>query len=297
MTFSISYRPEGVTNVLHADFHSLASQAGVPVHSMEGKMADPALVDQVRRWAPDAIVVVGWYHMVPRAIREIAPVYGMHASLLPDYSGGAPLVWAIINGEQRTGITLFKMDEGVDSGEIAGQLATPIYPEDTIATLYARIEELGLELLRTQMPRLATGDAVLTPQEHSKRRVFPQRKPEDGQIDWTWNARRIYDFVRAQTRPYPGAFTFHAGRKIMIWEAWVTDERPNLGALAPGDLLQLCESGTQTGLLVSTGRGETLLLTKLGLDGQVTDACEFARRFELKAGSRFLLQGGMNASA
>lgn len=147
-------------------------------------MKDPELFSKVSSWQPDAFLVAGWYHMIPLEWRELASAYGLHASMLPDYSGGAPLVWAIINGEKQTGITLFKMDGGVDSGPIAAQISEPIFHDDTIATLYARIEECGLKLIRNALPALAKGDLLLQEQDERHRRIFPQRSPEDGLISW-----------------------------------------------------------------------------------------------------------------
>ena len=111
--FAISYAEDGVENVLHGDFEPFARDLGVPLHVMTGKMSDPVVDDFVASVRPDLLLVVGWYHMVPSRIRERAPAFGLHASLLPDYSGGAPLVWAIINGERETGITLFRFDDGL----------------------------------------------------------------------------------------------------------------------------------------------------------------------------------------
>lgn len=218
-TFAISYRPEGVTNVLHADVRSLCDAKGIPCVTLERSMREEALYDAVRGWQPDAFLVVGWYHMIPRNWRSLAPAYGLHASLLPDYSGGAPLVWAMINGETKTGISLFQMDDGVDSGPIVGQAEERILDGDTIKTLYSRIEERGLELLKVALPRLATGVADFKIQDESKRRVFPQRSPKDGRIDWTQDAVSIDRFIRAQTRPYPGAYTTLKGESITIWSA------------------------------------------------------------------------------
>jgi len=216
--FAISYRPEGVTNVLHADVRSLCDAKGIPCETLERSMREEALYDAVRGWQPDAFLVVGWYHMIPRNWRALAPAYGLHASLLPDYSGGAPLVWAMINGETRTGISLFQMDDGVDSGPILGQAEEPILDGDTIKTLYSRIEERGLELLKVALPKLAAGAAEFKTQDESKRRVFPQRSPEDGLIDWTHDAKSIDRFIRAQTRPYPGAYTTLSGENLIVWE-------------------------------------------------------------------------------
>lgn len=218
-TFAISYRPDGVTNVLHADIANFAQSNDIPARSLQGSMNEQSLWEAVCNWEPDAFLVAGWYHMIPRQWRDLAPAYGLHASLLPEYSGGAPLVWAMINGEPKTGITLFQMDDGVDSGPIAGQKGEPIYPDDTIATLYARIEERGLELLKEVLPQLAAGTLRLTAQDHSRRQVVLQRTPEDGWIDWNQDANKIARFIRAQTRPYPGAYTSFNKRPLHIWRA------------------------------------------------------------------------------
>lgn len=247
-TFAISYRPEGVTNVLHADVRSLCDAIGIPCVTLERSMRDEALYDAVRGWQPDAFLVVGWYHMIPRNWRSLAPAYGLHASLLPDYSGGAPLVWAMINGETKTGISLFQMDDGVDSGPIVGQAEERILDGDTIRTLYSRIEERGLELLKAALPRLANGVADFKLQDESKRRVFPQRSPKDGRIDWTQDAVSIDRFIRAQTRPYPGAYTTLDGEGLTIWSASSSVESLGLPAgtvLCDGSVYQVsCGSGS-----------------------------------------------------
>jgi methionyl-tRNA formyltransferase len=220
-TFVISYCPSGVGNVLHADVAGVAHSHAIPVRTLERAMNEPGLFEEVAEWKPDAFLVAGWYHMIPRRWRELAPAYGLHASLLPDYSGGAPLVWAMINGEKRTGITLFQMDDGVDSGPIAGQREELIFPMDTIATLYARVEERGLELLVEVLPQLARGTLKLQSQDETNRRIVPQRSPEDGLIRWNKDATSIDRFIRAQTRPYPGAFSILDGKPLHIWQAQV----------------------------------------------------------------------------
>jgi methionyl-tRNA formyltransferase len=222
--FTISYRPDGVSNVLYANVAKFAADRGLPCRTLLRSMADASLLDAVVAWKPDAFLVAGWYHMLPKVWRDLAPAYGLHASLLPDYSGGAPLVWAMINGETKTGITMFQMDDGVDSGPIVDQAEETIYPDDTIATLYARIEDRGLELLSRALPRLADGSAKVVPQPRQGRRVMPQRSPENGRIDWRWDPARITRFIRAQTFPYPGAFDMLEGEPIHFWQAKVDPE-------------------------------------------------------------------------
>lgn len=269
-TFHISYRPSGVTNVLHADISSFTTARSLPTMILRDGMKDPALLDAVRSWQPDAFLISGWYHMVPRSWRELAPAYGLHASLLPDYSGGAPLVWAIINGEERTGITLFKMDDGVDSGPIAAQASEPILADDTIATLYARIEERGLELIRRALPQVANGSIELKAQDESRRRVFRQRGPEDGLIVWSQNAAGIDRFIRAQTRPYPGAFSVLDGRMLTIWRADVDMASHNL---APGTI-----HGYRRGYAVACGHGR-ILLREVACGGKDLDPVDLSELF------------------
>ncbi len=131
----------------------------------------------------------------------------------------APLVWAMINGETKTGITLFKMDVGVDVGQILGPAEEVVEPRDTIATLYARIEERGLELIEYCLPKLAGGSVRFITQDEAQRRIRPQRSPEDGCIDWSRSAEFIDRFTRAQTKPYPGAFTQLGDKPLHIWVA------------------------------------------------------------------------------
>lgn len=260
-TFNISYSDKLVTNVLHADFVTWAAQHALPCHEMARSMRDEGLLAWVRSLEPQLFVVSGWYHMVPKVLRDIAPAIGLHASLLPDYSGGAPLVWAMINGESRTGITLFQMDDGVDSGPIIGQAEEPILATDTIGSLYARIEGRGLELLERHLPALAAGTAELRTQDESARRVFPQRSPKDGWIDWNQDAKTIDRFIRAQTRPYPGAFTsLDDGRRLTIWSASPLEENDGL---APSSVTQVGNS-----LRVQCAQG-SLLLREVGCEDQV----------------------------
>lgn len=220
--FSISYSASRVKNVLHSNLLKFAAERGIGVCSIDRSMNEPKIFNEVTKWKPDAFLVVGWYHMIPKSWRDLAPAYGLHASLLPDYSGGAPLVWAMINGEVKTGITMFKMDDGVDSGPIIGQVEEKIFPEDTISTLYDRIEERGIELLKEILPQLVCGKLKLRPQDELNRRIMPQRSPKDGLIDWTKDSSFIDRFIRAQTKPYPGAFTTFSDKPLHIWKSTVS---------------------------------------------------------------------------
>jgi len=252
-TFKISYSKQMVRNVLHADLVQWANERNVACYVMTQNMLEPNLKDWLMSIKPDLMVLVGWYHMLPKVLRDIAPAVGLHASLLPDYSGGAPLVWAIINGEKTTGITLFQIGDGVDNGHIFGQKSIPIEAFDTIATLLEKAEVQGCELLREKLPYIFQLKPVA--QDESQRRFFPQRSPSDGAIDWMSSARQVYDFIRAQTKPYPGAFTFFQNRKIIIWSAKVKD-------LSIGGVQGAFKS-SEDGFIVNCGNSTSIEVTHL----------------------------------
>lgn len=247
--FRISYSDTGVSNALHADLSDYFRRRNIPMLMLKDRMDEPGLLEGVALWRPDVFIVAGWYHMVPAAWRRLAPAYGLHASLLPDYSGGAPLVWAIINGEKETGITMFELSGGVDDGPIIGQRRTAIGADETIADVYARIENLGVELVRDCLDDLAAGTATFSVQDEKRRRTFPQRSPDDGEIDWRCPSKAVHDFVRAQTKPYPGAFFLEDGRRVTVWSGRIarsTREGLDIGQFAvhDGALLVGCGDGS-----------------------------------------------------
>jgi len=261
--FCASSKNHELKNPCHDQFFATAQRHGVQVSVLSRDMGDPHLLASVLEWKPDAFFVAGWYHMIPQTWLSRAPVFGLHASLLPDYCGWAPLVWAMINREAKTGITLFKMDGGVDSGPIVAQAEEKIRPDDTIETLYQRIEELGLKLLDEALPKISSGNLKLTPQPKQGRRVMPRRFPEDGLIDWQWESPYIDNWIRAQTRPYPGAFSDFQGSRLTIWRATpFTRERGFRGE--PGTVLRVPGGGYE----VICGNG-TLQLIEVNWAGTV----------------------------
>ncbi|MFH1357407.1 MAG: methionyl-tRNA formyltransferase [bacterium] len=222
--FSISYSRDRVTNVRHVDFKTLCQEQGVPLILLEDKMV--SLRDVVAALKPDLILVAGWFHMVPKSIRELAPqgCIGFHASLLPKYRGGAPLVWAMINQEKEAGMSLFYLEDGVDSGDIIGQEDFSIEAQDTIADVVKKANSCAGQLLEKYLPLLAQEKAPRVKQDEKQATIYPQRSPEDGRIDWSWSADKINAFIRAQTKPYPGAFTEIEGYRMRLWDACVEEK-------------------------------------------------------------------------
>ena len=208
-------------NYNYADLKKLANVYGIPayeVNSVEGKRITD-YKHLISSLEPDFLLALGWYYMIPGSIRKLAKYgsWGIHASLLPKYAGGAPLVWAMINGERETGITLFRMDDGIDDGDIIRQKAFYISYTDTIRDLYRKVEEYSKEILLNVFKEFP--DIRFVPQDKSALEVYPQRRPEDGKIDWTKSSYEIYNFIRAQTLPYPCAYTSLSKDIIKIIDA------------------------------------------------------------------------------
>ena len=161
------------------------------------------------------------------------------------------------------------------NGPIVAQVATDVLPDDTIATHYSRIEELGLQLLVDHLPRLVHGTAILKPQDESRRRLFPQRGPEDGKIAWSLPAYRIHDFIRAQTRPYPGAFSHFRGSRITLWQSVLRQDIRS--GLRPGEL------GVEAShIVVGCGDGHELAIVLVGDGGQDIDAMAWAHKNSIR---------------
>lgn len=216
-TFKISYRPQGVANARYANLAGWCTEKGVTHAGYEN---GDQLADFVRKTGADIGLVAGWYHMVPVSVRASMPrgVLGLHASLLPQLRGGAPLNWAILSGLSETGMTLFELGAGVDDGPIYGQRRFPIADGDDVAALIERAEAAALDLVSECLPAIAAG--ALKPRLQQGVATYGlQRSPEDGAIDWRRPARDIARLVRATTKPYPGAFGVLDGKKIAIWKS------------------------------------------------------------------------------
>lgn len=231
------------------DFEAFCAERGIPFTSVP-RASDAYAA--IRAAAPEIVFVCGWYFLIPPALLESGPrFFGIHNSLLPHYRGGAPLVWAMIRGEPRVGSTLFRITPGMDDGPAYLQVSTEPGLEDGIGDVIAAIENRFLDAIPHAWPAIVRGDLRETEQDHAAATYCGQRRPEDGLIDWSQPAAAVHDFVRAQTRPYPGAFTVAGGKKIRIWRTWPLDA---VYCGTPGQILQR-EKGR---VLISCG-GHTAL--------------------------------------
>lgn len=242
---------------------------------------EPVLVDEasslvfiesVRRAAPDLIFSFYFRGMLPDTVLAIPRLgaFNMHGSLLPKYRGRAPVNWAVLKGETRTGATLHVMTSRADAGDIVDREPVEIGPDDPAIDVQRRVTEAAVRILERRLPELQAGTAPRTPQDDSQATRFGKRTAEDGRIDWSRSAKQVHDLVRAVTHPYPGAFTDVFGGKTWLWKTRL----PNLGAHDnfPGQVRM--EAGR---LYVACGDDryvEALVLQREG--GEEMDAARFA---------------------
>jgi methionyl-tRNA formyltransferase len=255
-----------------------AEQSEIPVFQPK-RVREPESVAAIRAMGPDIIVVAAYGQILPRDILTL-PKHGcvnIHASLLPAYRGAAPINWAIINGETRTGITIMQMDEGMDTGAIIAQDSIPIGPDDTAGEVTAKLSELGGSLIVDILGRLGPDGLTAVPQDNSKATMAPLLKKEDGLVDWSMNARDIHNRVRGLF-PWPGAFGRLDGKLIKLLAA-----APAKGTGEPGVLYEP-EKNT---LAVGTGAGLLRVLTLQPEGKKPMTAGEFLRGHRGIVGKKF----------
>ena len=202
-------------------FDEVATRLGADLVHTENVNSEQTL-NVVRKLDPELVFVVGWSQLVhePFIASAREGVFGMHPTLLPRHRGRAPIPWAILSGLARTGVTLFEIvDATADSGAIVGQTVVEIARDETATTLFEKLAAAHLELVREFVPQLLQRAAPRIRQDARRASTWPKRTPADGIIDWETRAPYLYDWVRAQTRPYPGAFTFLGDEKVVVWRA------------------------------------------------------------------------------
>jgi methionyl-tRNA formyltransferase len=237
------------------DLTAIPEAAQVPVLRVKN-VNEPDSVQWIREKAPDLLLVVGWTQLVRDELLSVPRVacLGFHASLLPKYRGRAPVNWALINGETETGNTMIVLAPGADEGDIVAQRRIPITDEDDCATLYEKVSATEADMLAEVLPLIRRGELPRRRQDDSAATVMPRRRPEDGAIDWSLSTRRVFDWIRALTHPYPGAFTADGAGRIWVWKAERVD-RPS--SSSGSGTVELDEEGWP---LVATADGWIRLL-------------------------------------
>jgi methionyl-tRNA formyltransferase len=216
------------------------------------------------RTTVDLMFAVNWRYLLPASIylRPRLGTFVFHDSLLPEYRGYSPTVWAIINGEDHTGVTLFEASDEFDAGNIIAQKRVPIGSDDAIGGVLERVTQTYLDLLEENLESLLRGTAARFPQDQSRSTYTSKRLPEDNEIDWAASSESISRLIRAVGSPYPGAYTFLQGEKLRIWSARLTSSPRRYVGRIPGRIVEV-RSGQ--GAVVLTGDG-CLLLTEVQTD-------------------------------
>ncbi|GAB2702299.1 methionyl-tRNA formyltransferase [Paenibacillus thermoaerophilus] len=258
-----------------------ALKHGLDVFQPE-RLRTPEAVERVREMKPDLIVTAAYGQILPKSILTL-PKHGcinVHASLLPRYRGGAPIHYAVMNGDPVTGVTIMYMAEGLDTGDMISRVEVPIGLEDTTGTMFEKLAREGAELLRRTLPGLLSGQIEAVPQREEEATYAPNITRADEELDWTRPAVQLFNRVRG-LNPFPGAFTYWKGHVLKIWASTLAD-RALPAEAKPGEVLAVTEAGID----VATGDG-VLRITELQPSGKrAMNAAEFSRGGQMAPGDR-----------
>jgi methionyl-tRNA formyltransferase len=273
-------RPRGRGHkVADAPVKARAIAAGLPI-LQPPRMRDPALVAAFSAWRTDLAVVAAYGRILTRDLLAVPPLgmINVHASLLPRYRGAAPVHRAIIAGERETGVTIMRVVEALDAGPMIAAARRSIQPEDTSEDVERDLARLGAELLVDAVDAIADGRATEQPQDDSLATYAPRLVKEDGVVDWRAAAAHVCNLVRG-LYPWPHAFTYHDGRRLILWRARV--ERLSQGR--PGEIL----AAAGDDLVVRAGDAAVRVLEIQAEGGRPMAAREFLAGHALAAGSTF----------
>ncbi len=242
------------------------------------KLSDPDALGSLAAAQPDVIAVAAFGQFLPRAVRELPPLgcVNVHASLLPKYRGAAPINWALIAGETETGVTIMRIEEGMDAGPMLIQRAIPIAPEDDAGTLHDRLADLGASTLAEALQMLAREEAIWTPQNAALVTRAPKLRDEDCRLELMGDPLPIVNRIRGLS-PAPGAYLFWRGQRLKVLRA---EKRPDGGP--PSAILGI----ESQALICGTGDGALALLEVQPEGKRRMTGAEFARGQRLQAGGR-----------
>lgn len=247
------------------------------------RIKDDANVEYLKKYKPDIIIVAAFGQILPKSILDL-PQYGcvnVHASLLPKYRGAAPIQWAVINGDEVTGVTTMRMDVGLDTGDMIAKREVRIAEDETGGSLFDKLAETGAQLCVETVEMLEKGTASFTPQNNEESTHTRMITKELGNIDWTKSAIEIERLIRG-LNPWPSAYTHLNDKTFKIWKAEVSEET---GDYAPGCIVRAGKNE----LLVQTGEG-MLSLKEVQLEGKKRmDIGSFLRGYPVEAGT-FLME-------
>lgn len=262
---------------------SFAESHDIPLHRVESVNSD-VISSEIAAYNPELLFVIGWSQLVDSRILDIPSVaaLGMHPAPLPRGRGRAPLAWSIIKGLDQTALSFFHLVEEADAGDLVGQVPLDIEMTDDASSLYEKMVEAGRTLIQEYYPQFESGKVPRTPQNDEDATWWPKRDPWHGLIDWNRPPQEVYNWIRGQTRPYPGAFSYLDDQKITIWAACPPDDETVL--CQPGEILD-CEDKT---LNVGAWEGSIELSeVEIEDDGPIP-ASSLVSKYDFEIGDRFV---------
>jgi methionyl-tRNA formyltransferase len=264
-----------------------ALERGIVVHQPAKIKTNEEVRATFERVAPDACIVAAYGKILPQWMLDIPRLgcINVHASLLPKYRGAAPINWAIANGERETGVTIMQMDAGMDTGPMLAKRTIEIGEDETAPQLSARLAVLGADLLSETLPRIERGEIEPVPQDNEDATYAPMLKREDGLIDWQADAKQIANRVRA-FQPWPGAYTFFRGARLIIWRAKDVKETGTISdaqETKPATIL----SADKSGFVIACAHRSALHIVEVQIEGKRrTTARDFLNGARLTVGDR-----------
>ena len=286
-------------NVWFDSVEQLAAEHDIPVFA-PGNINHPLWVERIREFSPDILFSFYYRAMVGKDILGIPKngCFNLHGSLLPKYRGRCPVNWVLVNGEKETGVTLHRMTPQPDNGDIISRQRIAISSQDTALTLHKKLTTAAERLLSEALPALLAGNFSGTVQDQALASYFGGRKPADGEIDWQESSERIYNLVRAVTRPYPGAFSYLGDQKVLFWSVSLGEDYPDQQPgtiISTNPLIISCNQGsvrvhagqTENGLFMSGNQ----LVDELGLAAGMRLGKKRSQSFEQKRKKHVLILG------
>lgn len=278
---AIYTRPKKEDNADQTDLESFADDNSDALHRVQSVNTD-RVKEQLRAYNPDLLFVIGWSRLVDKDVLNIPSVaaLGMHPAPLPRGRGRAPIAWSLIKGLDKTSLSFFHLVEEADAGDLVGQEPIQITPEDDATSLYNKVVDTGEDLIRQYYPEFEAGHIPRQSQDDSVATWWPKREPHHGLIDWTQSPEQVYNWIRGQTRPYPGAFSYLDNEKVTVWKANPPDDERAF--VNPGEIMY-CDGG-----VLGVGAWEGIVeLTEVQVDDSPIPAGKLVTEFEYEIGDVF----------
>lgn len=268
------------TRSVFNDLQKLAAEKNLPFHVARNRKHSEELFRELR---PDLCFAGYWYWLISGELVQSVPYIGMHPSLLPRLRGGSPLVWAMITGDTTVGFSFFSLTAAMDDGPIWAQESIEVGPDEYIGDVLKRFEAKAAETMRELYPAVLNGQAKPREQDHSRATYCVMRLPTDGLIDWSQSAERVFNFIRAQSYPYPGAYTYMGEKPVKVWRARRFD-----GTYygMPGQVAQLGSDG----VTVTCGANSAIILEEVQAGDSKQPAVNVIKSIKTRFGFKAALQ-------